>query len=86
MGLFGRKKRDEETDNLIASLQMNMANNYKDAAQQDYRKLVEVFEQKKASGAYSEKILPEYEKRMKGFSEKLEGYSHGDQKPYWTKE
>ena len=85
MGLF-KKKRDAETESLMASLQMNMSNNYKDAAQADYRKLCALFEEKRASGAYTEKQLAEYGRQMNEFTEKLQGYSHADQKPYWTKD
>ena len=85
MGLF-RKRRDAETDNLIASVQMNMANNYKDAAQADFRKLTEVYRKKSESGAYQPKLQAEYDRRISEFSEKLQYYTHADQKPYWTKE
>ena len=85
MGLF-RKRRDPETDNLIASVQMNMANNYKDAAQADFRKLSALYEEKTRSGAYPSKLQSEYDALMADLSEKLQFYSHGDQKPYWTKD
>ncbi|MBR6322963.1 MAG: hypothetical protein IKR59_08845 [Lachnospiraceae bacterium] len=85
MGLF-RKRRDEETDNLIASVQMNMANNYKDAAQADFRKLKEIYEKKTEAGAYTPKLQAKYDSIMADFAAKLQFYTHGDQKPYWTKE
>ena len=85
MGLF-KKRRDPETDHLIASLQMNMANNYKDAAQADFRKLKALYDEKTESGAYPAKLQTEYDRIMAEFAEKLQFYSHGDQKPYWTRE
>lgn len=85
MGLF-RKRRDAETDNLIASLQMNMANNYKDAAQEDFKKLQAVYEKKTEDGVYAPKLQAEYDSLMAEFSAKLQFYTHADQKPYWTRE
>ena len=85
MGLF-RKRRDTETDNLIASLQMNMANNYKDAAQEDFKKLKTLYEQKTEAGVYAPKLQAEYDSLMADLSIQLRSYTHADQKPYWTRE
>ena len=85
MGLF-RKRRDAETDSLIAAVRMNMANNYKDAAQADFRKLKALYEKKTEEGVYAPKLQAEYDSLMAEFSAKLQYYTHGDQKPYWTKE
>ena len=83
---FFRKRNDPEMDNLIASLQMNMANNYKDAAQEDYKKLRKMYEEKTEDGIFSARLQAKYDAMMADFGIQLRSYTHADQKPYWTKE
>ena len=84
MGLF-KSKYAKELDNVILRIEMNMANNYKDNAQADLKELEEAFERFKDEGLLKEKDVSFYEARLKAYQERLKGYSHKDQKPYWTK-
>ena len=84
MGLF-RCKYVKELDAIISRIEMNMANNYKDNAQSDLRELEETFGGFLTEGLLKEKDAAVYEARIKAYQEKLKGYSHKDQKPYWTK-
>ena len=84
MGLF-KSKYAKELDNVILRIEMNMANNYKDNAQADLKELEEAFERFKDEGLLKEKDVSFYESRLKAYQERLKGYSHKDQKPYWTK-
>ncbi len=83
MGLF-RSKAEIRLDEIIRRLEMNMANNYKDNAQANLKELEEAFEQLKASGALKGKALPKYEELLTGYKQRMKGYTHKDQKPYWT--
>ncbi len=83
---FFRKRRDPEMDNLIASLQMNMQNNYKDAAQEDYRKLRKMYDEKTEAGVFSMRLQAKYDELMADFGIQLRSYTHADQKPYWTRD
>ena len=83
-GLFTKKKNVNELESIIAEIESNMQNNYKDVAQAAFRefeqKLSELIEQ----GKLSEGKQEEYNKKLAMYKEKLKAYSHKDQKPYWT--
>ena len=85
-GLFAKKKNVNELEQILAEIESNMQNNYKDVAQAAFRefeqKLSELIEQGKLSEAKKE----EYSVKMATYKEKLQAYSHKDQKPYWTKD
>ena len=83
MGLF-RSKAQKELDGIIERLQMNMANNYKDNAQSDLKELESAIDLAKDSGSLKPTVLERYETILGTFKERLKGYSHKDQKPYWT--
>lgn len=73
-----------EMDSIIARIDMNMSNNYKDAAHEDFDELSECFEEAVQSGKMKGKEKDTYEKIVEGYRVRLKGYSHKDQKPYWT--
>lgn len=77
-----KKNRDLET--LLERINNNMANNYKDAAQ-DYlnqyeTKLRELLE----AGALIDKQRTHYESLLGCYRERMKDFRHKDQKPYWT--
>ena len=84
MGLF-KSKYARELDSIILRIEMNMANNYKDNAQADLKELEEAFEEYMKEGLLKEKDASFYKGKLTVYQEKLKGYSHKDQKPYWTK-
>ena len=71
----------KELDEVLSSLKMNAANNYKDAAQADYRRAKELLENMRAEGAVSENVLFRYEQEMEGWDSAMQGFTHKDQKP-----
>ena len=81
---FGNKKNSQLED-IIAKLESNMANNYKDAAQADFKDLERVYEELACGGKLNDKQKSQYESIIEGYREKLKKYSHKDQKPYWTR-
>ncbi len=82
MGLF-KSKAEKELDSIIRSLEMNMSNNYKDNAQANLKELAEAVESMKASGTLKASALAGYESILDRYRERMKGYSHKDQKPYW---
>ena len=62
---------------------MNMSNNYKDNAQDDLKELETMIDAFRALGNVKRGILTKYESILAEFKEKMKGYSHKDQKPYW---
>lgn len=81
---FGNKKNPELED-IITKLESNMANNYKDAAQADFKELEKTYKELIIQGKLQGKQKKQYEAVVEDFREKLKKYSHKDQKPYWTR-
>lgn len=82
MSLF-KSKAAAELDRILLRVDMNMSNNYKDNAQMNLKELEEAFTRMKDAGQIKGASLDKYDKIINGYIEKLKGYSHKDQKPYW---
>ncbi len=82
MGLF-KSKAEKELDAIIQRLNMDMSNNYKDNAQDDLKELEAAIGELKSSGGIKAGALVKYENILDELKEKMKGYSHKDQKPYW---
>ncbi len=83
MGLF-KSRYERELDAIIFKIDMNMSNNYKDNAQMDLQDLEETFKEFCDQGKLKEKTRQKYESILETYKIKLKGYTHKDQKPYWT--
>ncbi len=82
MGLF-KSKAEKELDGIIQRLEMNMSNNYKDNAQDDLKELEATLDALRSSGGIKPGPLAKYEGILGEFKERMKGYSHREQKPYW---
>ncbi len=82
MGLF-KRKAEKELDAIIQRLEMNMSNNYKDNAQDDLKEFEATLVSLKESGGLKSASATKYEGILREYKEKMVGYSHKDQKPYW---
>ena len=78
-----KSKAEKELDVIIQRLNTNMSNNYKDNAQDDLKELEVTFEALKTSGDINEGVAAQYATLLSEYKEKMTGYSHKDQKPYW---
>ena len=83
MGLF-KSKGEKELDKIILKLEMNMSNNYKDNAQANLRELEEALNAMRESGDVKAAVITRYDSIVDSYKQKMKGYSHKDQKPYWT--
>lgn len=83
MNLF-KSKEEKELDAIIQHIEINMQNNYKDNAQAAFAELMAAFENMINKGEISEKTIVRYKSLIDEYTVKLQGYSHKDQKPYWT--
>lgn len=70
--MFGRVKKNRELEAVLLRLRMNESNNYKDAAQNDYREFLKLFEEykekeilKRRQIAYYEEIVTKLEEELK---------------------
>lgn len=78
------RKKNKELEALLERIENNVANNYKDAAQ-DYLKQYEakLWELTEA-GALKDRQKAHYESLLDDYKERMKGFRHKDQKPYWT--
>lgn len=79
---FRKNKRLEE---IIARIDSNMENNYKDEAQAALREFEDNLNEMIEQGRLDEKQNKEYGERLNEYKEKMKKYTHKDQKPYWTR-
>ena len=82
MSLF-KSKAEKQLDSILQRMAMNLSNNYKDNAQDNLREFESTLEELRASGGLKASSLAKYESILGIYQEKLKGYSHKDQKPYW---
>lgn len=78
-----QSKEEKQLDEIIDRLQMNLSNNYKDSAQANLAELRQTYDEMCSQGKLKEKPKAEYGQKLAVYAEKLKGYSHKDQKPYW---
>ncbi|MBR1852824.1 MAG: hypothetical protein IJ794_06745 [Lachnospiraceae bacterium] len=76
-------KKNKELEELLAKVASNVANNYKDAAQKEFAAYRSKLDELKTGGGLNEKQIAYYENCAAEFQEKLKGFTHKDQKPYW---
>ncbi len=83
MGLF-KSKAEKELDAMILRLEMNLSNNYKDNAQENFKDLDATFQSMQTEGKLKGSALNKYGKIVEEYRQRVTGYSHKDQKPFWT--
>ncbi|MBO5987059.1 MAG: hypothetical protein J6Z33_05760 [Lachnospiraceae bacterium] len=83
-GLFGGVKKNPELEHLIERMENNMANNYKDAAQEYLVEYEEKLRELKDAGKLNDKQKEHYDSLLGVYQVKMKGFTHKDQKPYWT--
>ena len=81
-----KNKYEKKLDEILEEMQMNMSNNYKDNAQKNLEEFESALNRFAEQGRIKEKSRAKYEITLTTFKERLKGYSHKDQKPYWSKD
>lgn len=79
--MFGRVKKNRELEMVLLRLHMNASNNYKDAAQNDYREFLKLFKEYKEKEILKRKQIAYYEEIIIKLEAELKNYTHFDQKP-----
>ena len=77
-------RKNKELEEIIVKLESNVANNYKDAAQEALREYESELARLKEEGSLNEKQRAQYEAKLEAYKIRLKGFTHKDQKPYWT--
>lgn len=83
MGLF-KSAKERELDTIILRIEMNMSNNYKDNAQEGLKEFENTLTEMKNDGKTKASVVEKYESILGIYKEKMKGFTHKDQKPYWT--
>ena len=73
---FLQSKHHRVLEELLATVERNASNNYKDAAQKAFKELTEKYEELNAAGALNEKQKAFYGSAMSRLSVELKGFHH----------
>lgn len=77
MGIFERfRKTNDELEALVSSAENNASNNYKDAAQEDFKAFLAKLEELEKSGALNEKQTAYYAEIKSRLQVELRGFHH----------
>lgn len=82
-GFFKKVGKVNQLEKIAQELEMNMSNNYKDAAQENFREFEKALNELEASGEISESQASSYKQRLSAYKQKLKNYTHKDQKVTW---
>ena len=75
--------KNKELETIVQEIDSNIANNYKDAAQEAFVLLEQKFQELSDKGRLKDKQIAEFQHKIAAYQETLRGFSHKDQKPYW---
>lgn len=81
---FLMSSKNSRLEAIVQRIRMNMENNYKDAAQLNLKEFEKLFNELQESGKLNAKQKAYYEKELASFKERMQNFTHKDQKPYWT--
>lgn len=81
--IFKNSKNARELDGIIARIEMNASNNYKDEAQNALVELEKRFEEMLETGCLSNRQKEDYSSAISAYKQKFKGYTHKDQKASW---
>ncbi len=79
-----KPKKNRDLEALMERIESNMANNYKDAAQEYLKEFEEKLVELKETGSLKEDQVKMYGDRLYSYKSRLKGFTHKDQKPFWT--
>ena len=82
--LLKNGRKNKELEEIIVKLESNVANNYKDAAQEALREYESELARLKEDGSLNEKQQAQYEEKLGEYKIRLKEFTHKAQKPYWT--
>lgn len=77
-------RKNKQLDAIIQRIEMNVSNNYKDAAQSGLKDLEAELKRLEDAGKIEEKSKAYYEERLSSFKKKMKNFTHKDQKPTWV--
>lgn len=75
--------KNKQLEDIIESIQMNLSNNYKDAAQMDLKEFETVLKELSESGELGKGQKSYYEVTLSEFQQSMKNFTHKDQKVGW---
>jgi hypothetical protein len=78
-----KSKEEKELDALLQRVDNNMSNNYKDAAQKDYKDFLKRYDELSKDGKLSDKVTAYYQGVIEEYASKLSKFTHKDQPTKW---
>lgn len=78
------RKQYKQLEEIIQRIEMNVSNNYKDAAQENLKELEKLLQEMETARTGSEKQISYYRSRLSEFQGKMKNFTHKDQKPTWV--
>lgn len=78
-----KTKEEEELDALLVKVDNNMSNNYKDAAQGNYKDFLKRYAELDSQGKLSAKVKAYYEPVIADYAARLSKFTHKDQPTKW---
>lgn len=76
--------QNKQLDEIIQHIEVNAANNYKDAAQQDLQEFEDTLKKLEEEGKLSDKQRVYYREKLGALKRDMKSFTHKDQKPTWT--
>lgn len=83
-GFLKKHPQNKELEKIVQSIEVNAANNYKDAAQKSLKEFEELLGQLEESGRLTEKQKNYYNEKLCAFKQQMKNFTHKDQKPTWV--
>ena len=77
---FLKSSKNNSLEDVILRLNMNMSNNYKDAAQDNYKQFLSLFQEYKEKNVLKKRQIAYYEEKVKEWEPQMRKYTHFDQK------
>lgn len=77
--MFSLLRKNKELEALILKLYNDASNNYKDNAQEDFKKLEEAYSALTGSGKLTRRQLDHYGKKLEEYRAMLKDFTHADQ-------
>ncbi len=81
--LFFGVRKNVELETLISKTRMNQSNNYKDAAQENFRALCSCYDKLLSVGKLNDKQQTHYTEIIEELRRELDKFTHKDQNARW---
>ena len=78
--MFGFSKKNKDLEEILLRLHANASYNFKDAAQENYRQFVKMFQEYQENGVLKKRQISYYEEKSRELEPQMKKYTHFDQR------